>query len=58
MNTIEIKNIIKCEVTKAWECLCLYSETFDMDDEITVRARAKWVALDNLWDKLFPSEEY
>lgn len=58
MRAKNMKEIVKHEVKCAWESLCLYSEVYGADYDITVRARVKWVTLDNLWDKLFPYEEY
>lgn len=52
-----MKEIIKNEVTEAWERLCLYTEVYGAKDDITVRARGKWVVLDDLWCKLY-DEEY
>ena len=58
MTREEIKETIKGEVTYAWETLSLYTESFGIDDSLTCRQRAKWVVLDDLWQQLFPNEEY
>lgn len=57
MTTNEMKEIIKNEVAEAWERLCLYTDVYGFDDNITERARCKWGALDDLWCKLY-DEEY
>lgn len=50
--------MIKGEVILAWELLMFYTESFGIEDVLTCRQRAKWYALDNLWQELYPNEEY
>ena len=58
MTNEEIKKVIKGEVTHAWELLMLYTEIFGWEDDLTNKQRAKWTTLDDLWQQLYPNEEY
>lgn len=56
MTTNEIKDTIKNEVEEAWERLRLYTDVYGAEDDITARARCKWITLDDLWCKLYDDE--
>ena len=58
MRAKEIKETIRHEVREAWERLCLHSDVFGEDDDLTVSARKEWAVLDNLWTKLYGNERY
>lgn len=58
MKSNEIKEKVKTEVKESWRRLCLYTELFGANDELTEIERYKWSALDTLWRKLYPREEY
>lgn len=57
MTPKEMKEIIRNEVRNAWKRLCLYIDVYGAADDLTVKARAKWNVLDDLWYKLY-EEEY
>lgn len=53
-----IKTIIKEEVVSAWEELNAFTVLFGVDHDLTNRQRTVWSTLDDLWNKLYPGEEY
>ena len=58
MKEEEIKNTIKVSVKTAWEELDAFSAVFGVKNDLTNRQRTVWSTLDDLWNKLYPGEEY
>lgn len=53
-----IKTAIKEEVVRAWDELNTFTVLYGADHELTNRQRTVWVTLDDLWNKLYPNEQY
>lgn len=58
MTEWEVKEILKTRVQDAWAIMCDYSTNYGSLDPTTVKARTRWVTLDDLWNEIYPNEEY
>lgn len=58
MREYEIKEILRNDVRHAWDNLMLNRGLYGEEDKRTVSCNGKWLALDNLWNELFPDEEW
>lgn len=53
-----IKSVIKGEVVRAWEELNAFTVLYGVGHDLTNRQRTVWATLDELWNTLYPDEEY
>lgn len=58
MSKKEIKKVLKSQLTTSWELLVQYTNDFGSNAEITKMQRTKWATIDNIWNSLFPNEDY
>ena len=58
MTKNEMKEVLRKEVNQAWDELRCVKSLYGDTDKITVECRAQWCALDSLWNKFYPNEEY
>lgn len=58
MTENEMKEVLRKEVNQAWNVLRHVTIIYGVSDKITVHWRGQWYALDSLWNKFYPNEEY
>ena len=58
MSEYEIKKVLRKEVNQAWDLLRHVIKLYGETDERVAHWRGQWYALDSLWNKLYPDEEY
>lgn len=58
MSKDKVKAVIKSKVVQEWEDLKLYNEYLGSKNPLTIRSRARWSVLDDLWNELYPGEDY
>lgn len=58
MSKDKVKCVIKSKVVQEWEYLTFYKEYLGSSDSLTIRYRARWAILDELWNELYPGEDY
>lgn len=58
MSKDKVKAVIKSKVVQEWEDLKLYNEYLGSKNSLTIRSRARWSVLDDLWNELYPGEDY
>lgn len=58
MSKDKVKGVIKSKVAQEWETLKFYDEYLGSKDSLTIRYRARWAVLDDLWNELYPGEDY
>lgn len=58
MSKDKVKGVIKSKVVQEWEYLRFYDEYLGSNDSLTIRYRARWAILDELWNELYPDEDY
>lgn len=58
MTKNEMKEVLRKEVNQAWDVLRLVESLYGDTDERTENWRGQWYALDSLWNKFYPNEEY
>lgn len=58
MSKDKVKGVIKSKVVQEWEDLKFYNEYVGSNSSLTIRSRARWAVLDELWNELYPDEDY
>lgn len=58
MSKDKVKAVIKSKVVQEWEDLKLYNEYLGSKNSLTIRSRARWSVLDDLWNELYHGEDY
>ena len=58
MKKDDVKNTIKVTLKMAWDELEVFSKVYGANHDLTNRQRTVWATLDDLWNKLYPDEEY
>lgn len=58
MSKDKVKGVIKSKVGKEWEYLKFYDEYLGSNDSLTIRYRVRWAILNELWNELYPGEDY
>ena len=58
MKKDDVKNTIKDSVKTAWDELNEFYKVLGSSNDLTNRQRTVWATLDELWNKLYPEEEY
>ena len=54
----EMKEVLRKEVNQAWDVLRLVTSLYGDTDKRTADWRGQWYALDSLWNKFYPNEDY
>lgn len=58
MTKNEMKEVLREDVKTAWETFRLVKSIYGDDDEKIGNFRGQWFALDALWHKFYPNEDY
>lgn len=58
MSEFEMKKVLRTDVKLAWEMLRAATELYGEHNENTCLCRGQWYALDSLWYKFYPNENY
>ena len=58
MSKNEMKEVLRKEVNQAWDLLRYFTSLYGDTDKRTDNWRAQWCALDSLWNKFYPNEQY
>ena len=58
MSENEMKEVLRKEVNQAWDMLRYFKSIYGDSDKRIDNWRGQWYALDSLWNKFYPNEEY